>query len=142
MKITNHHDKQLTPSESWDQDGFFEPGYGYHQLQITGLEFLQRCGHQIRVNTRTGSYTKVFPKSSVCHATVLWKPAESLAFELREENRQYCGIYSYIYTEVQPIPSLKCLVQTEPSQILVFTPSRARPGLDSRPNTKLSPNPA
>ena len=28
MKITNHHDKQLTPSESWDQDGFFEPGFG------------------------------------------------------------------------------------------------------------------
>ena len=57
MKIINHHDKQLTPSESWDQDGFFEPGYGYHQLQIIGLEFLQRCGHQIRVNTWTGSYS-------------------------------------------------------------------------------------
>ena len=40
MKMTNHHDKQLTSSKSWDQDGFFEPGYGYHQLQIIGLEFL------------------------------------------------------------------------------------------------------
>ena len=49
-------DKQLTPSESWDQDGFFEPGFGYHQLQIIGLEFLQHSGHQIRVNTWTGSY--------------------------------------------------------------------------------------
>ena len=56
MKMTNHHDKQLTPSQSWDQDGFFETGFGYHQLQIIGLEFLQRCGHQIRVNTWTGSY--------------------------------------------------------------------------------------
>ena len=28
MKIANHYDKQLTPSESWDQDGFFEPGFG------------------------------------------------------------------------------------------------------------------
>ena len=28
MKMINHHDKQLTPSESWDQDGFFEPGFG------------------------------------------------------------------------------------------------------------------
>ena len=55
MKMTNHHDKQLTLSERWDQDGFFEPGFGYHQLQISGLEFLQRCGHQIRVNTWTGS---------------------------------------------------------------------------------------
>ena len=27
MKIANHYDKQLTPSESWDQDGFFEPGF-------------------------------------------------------------------------------------------------------------------
>ena len=31
-------------------------GFGYHQIQITGLELLQRCGHQIRVNTSTGSY--------------------------------------------------------------------------------------
>ena len=28
MKIANHYDKQLTPSESWDQDGFFEPRFG------------------------------------------------------------------------------------------------------------------
>ena len=28
MKIASHHDKQLTPSESWDQDVFFEPGFG------------------------------------------------------------------------------------------------------------------
>ena len=27
MKKANHHDKQLTPSESWDQDGYFEPGF-------------------------------------------------------------------------------------------------------------------
>ena len=31
-------------------------GFGYHQIQITGLELLQGCGHQIRVNTSTGSY--------------------------------------------------------------------------------------
>ena len=60
MKMTNHHDKQLTPSESWDKDGFFEHGFGYHQLQIIGLEVLQRCGHQIRVNTWTGSYARFF----------------------------------------------------------------------------------
>ena len=28
MKILGHHDKQLTRSESWYQDGFFEPGFG------------------------------------------------------------------------------------------------------------------
>ena len=28
MKIANHHEKQLTPSESWEQDGFFEAGLG------------------------------------------------------------------------------------------------------------------
>ena len=28
MKIANHYDKQLTPSKSWDQDNFFEPGFG------------------------------------------------------------------------------------------------------------------
>ena len=58
IKMTNHHDKQLTPPESWDQYGFFEPGFGYHQRQIIGLEFLQRCGHKNRVSTWTGSYAK------------------------------------------------------------------------------------
>ena len=28
MKMINHHDKLLTRSESWDQDVFFEPGFG------------------------------------------------------------------------------------------------------------------
>ena len=28
---------------------------GYHQIQFNELEFLQRCGTQIRVNTGTGS---------------------------------------------------------------------------------------
>ena len=28
MKIASHQDKQLTPSKSWDQDGFFEPEFG------------------------------------------------------------------------------------------------------------------
>ena len=36
---------------------FFSLGLGYHQIQIVGLEFLQCCGHQIRVNTWTGSYS-------------------------------------------------------------------------------------
>ena len=60
MKIAGHYDKQLTPSKSQDRDGFFNLGplgslgLGYHQIQIVGLEFLQRCGHQIRVNTWTG----------------------------------------------------------------------------------------
>jgi hypothetical protein len=67
MKMTNHHDKQLTPSESWDQDGFFEHGFGYHQLQIIGLEVLQRCGHQIRVNTWTCSYAVPSLCFSTCH---------------------------------------------------------------------------
>ena len=56
MEISNHHDEQLTPSESWDQDGFFSLGLGYHQIQILELEFLQSCGTQIRVNTWTGSH--------------------------------------------------------------------------------------
>ena len=41
IKIWNHNDKQLTPSESWDQDIFFSLGLGYHQIQIIELEFLQ-----------------------------------------------------------------------------------------------------
>ena len=57
MKIINHHEKQITPSESWDQDGFLCLCLGYHLIQIIGLEFLQRCGHQIMVNTWTVSYT-------------------------------------------------------------------------------------
>ena len=27
IKIINHHEKQITPSESWDQDSFFKPGF-------------------------------------------------------------------------------------------------------------------
>ena len=34
----------------------FSLGLGYHQIQIIELEFLQRRGTQIRVNTWTGSY--------------------------------------------------------------------------------------
>ena len=37
-KMINHHDKQLTPSESWDQDGCFSLGLWYHHIQIIGLE--------------------------------------------------------------------------------------------------------
>ena len=32
-------------------------GLGYHHIKIIGLEFLERCGYQIRVNTLTVSYT-------------------------------------------------------------------------------------
>ena len=39
MKIINHHDKQLTPSESTDQEGFLSLGLGYHHIQFIGLEF-------------------------------------------------------------------------------------------------------
>ena len=39
---------------------FLSPGLGYHQIQIIELEFLQRRGTQIRVNTWTGSYTFLF----------------------------------------------------------------------------------
>ena len=35
---------------------FFSMSLGYHKIQIEGLEFLQRCGSQIKVNTLTGSY--------------------------------------------------------------------------------------
>ena len=59
MKMINHHDKQLTPSESWDQDGFLSLALGYQHIKINELEFLQRCGHQIRMNTLTGSYTVI-----------------------------------------------------------------------------------
>ena len=62
ITILNNHDKQIRPSESWDQDCFLSPGLGYQHIQIIGLKFLQRCGHQIRVNSWTGSrgpnYTK------------------------------------------------------------------------------------
>ena len=61
MKIINHHDKLLATSESWDQNCFLSLGLGYQHIQIIGLEFLQRCGHQIRVNTWTGSYVSGYP---------------------------------------------------------------------------------
>ena len=56
MKMINHHDKQLTPSESWDRDRFFEPGFGVSSLLNHWARILQRCGHKIRVNTWTVSY--------------------------------------------------------------------------------------
>ena len=37
------------------QTFIFNLGLGYHHIQIQGLEFLQRCGHQIMVNTSTWS---------------------------------------------------------------------------------------
>ena len=46
MKIANHHDRLLTPLESWDQDGFWPWALG-HQIQIMRLELLQRRGNQI-----------------------------------------------------------------------------------------------
>ena len=36
MKMTNHHDKQLTPSESWDQDGFLSLGMGIINFKSLG----------------------------------------------------------------------------------------------------------
>ena len=51
IKMANHHDKQITPSKSWDQDGFFSLGLGYYQIQIMSLKILQHCGTQIRANT-------------------------------------------------------------------------------------------
>ena len=38
---------------------FLSLGLGYHQIQIIELEFVQRRGTQIRVNTWTGSYTQL-----------------------------------------------------------------------------------
>ena len=55
MKIANHYDKQLSPSESRDQDVFFSMGLGYHQIPIIELESVKRCGTQISVNNWTGS---------------------------------------------------------------------------------------
>ena len=42
MKIANHHDKQLTPLESSDQDNFFSLCLGYHQILNFALECLQQ----------------------------------------------------------------------------------------------------
>ena len=56
MKIAKHYDKQLTPSKARIETVFFSLGFGYHQIQIIELEFLQRRGTEIRVNTWTGSY--------------------------------------------------------------------------------------
>ena len=35
---------------------FLIHGFWYYYIQIIRLESLQHCGHQIRVNTGTGSY--------------------------------------------------------------------------------------
>ena len=39
IQVANHYDKQLKPSNMWDQDGFLSMGLGYHQIQIIELEF-------------------------------------------------------------------------------------------------------
>ena len=49
-----HHPKDGT------QIIFLSLGLGYHQIYVVGLEFVQRCGHQIRVNTWTVSIHKSY----------------------------------------------------------------------------------
>ena len=56
MKMINYHDKQPTPSESWDQDVFFTLGLGYHHIQIIRLEFLQ---------AHTDSYHCIVAKNTI-----------------------------------------------------------------------------
>ena len=58
INVSNHREQhtKLTPSESWDQDGFFfSRCLRNHQIQIVRPEFLQCSGTQIRVNIGVGS---------------------------------------------------------------------------------------
>ena len=43
--------KKLHHPRAGIQTVFLSLGLVYHQIQIIGLEFVQRSGHQIRVNT-------------------------------------------------------------------------------------------
>ena len=67
---------------------FFSLGLGYHHIQSIGLEFLQRCGHQIRVNTWTVSYTK--PVKTSKYSLHIWThfvlPLIQLSFEEKSDN--------------------------------------------------------
>ena len=56
MKIAIHYDKHLHHRRT-EINTFFNLGLGYHQIQSVRLEFLKRCGTQIRVNTLTGSFS-------------------------------------------------------------------------------------
>ena len=44
VKIENHHTKQVTPSESCDQDNFVSLGFGDHHIDIMRLDLLQCNG--------------------------------------------------------------------------------------------------
>ena len=78
MKMINHHDKQLTPSESWDQDGFSEPGFGVsshsnHRARIfTTLwppnqgEHLDRLLlHMAKIGIFLGSAATIFTRQEI-----------------------------------------------------------------------------
>ena len=62
---------------------FLSLGLGYHHIQIIGLEFLQRCGHQIRVNTWTGSYISEYP--SITKSQFEHKPHVALQHDIISE---------------------------------------------------------
>ena len=62
---TDRHRDSMTESAQWAnsvkicyQDKFLSQVFGYPHIQIIRVEFLQRRGHQIRVNTWTGSYER------------------------------------------------------------------------------------
>ena len=57
IKIANHIDHYTIGEMGWRR--FNSLGFRYHQILILQLIFLQRCGTQVRVNTWTGSYTKM-----------------------------------------------------------------------------------
>ena len=49
MKMLGHHDKQLTPSESWYRDGFFKTEFGV----------LTQSNHWARICTTLGPTNQV-----------------------------------------------------------------------------------
>ena len=75
---------------------FFILGLGYHHIEIIGLEFLQRCGHQIRVNTWTVSYTK--PVKTSKYSLHIWThfvlPLIQLSFEEKSDNVKNISIFN------------------------------------------------
>ena len=51
LKIANHMTYNLHHRKSVIKMDFLSQGLGYHHIQTMRLEFLQRFGHQIWVNT-------------------------------------------------------------------------------------------
>ena len=108
MKMTNHHDKQITPPESWDQDDCFEPGFRYHQLQIIGLEFFNAVATKSRWTlgqAHTENYTHIrWSHLELCNTVLL-----ILFWKVLDKNIQWSVTHRDFIRQVQTETFVMCI---------------------------------